>query len=120
MFDVSIVYADYLDMDGDCYFDDILVIVQFDLGFSPIYEFYYLISLTLPSGIQYSYLVHVLAWADTIYIYNAFYDHATETGNYTVYVTALLLYPNSASDSVSHIFDPPGGSPGGRPTFDVF
>ncbi len=120
LFNVTIADACYLDADYDYYTDDVLVVLKFDLGYALIYDFYYLITLTLPSGLEYSYLVHVLAWADTIYLYNVFYDHATESGNYTVYVSALMVSPTTATDSGIYVFDPPGGSPGGRPTFDVF
>lgn len=120
LFEVTIVDANYLDADSDYYADDVVALLRFDLGYAAIYDFYYLITLTLPSGLEYSYLVHVIAWADTIYIYNVFYDHATESGDYTIYVSALMISPTTIADSATYIFDPPGGSPGGRPTFAVY
>ncbi|HDD67073.1 MAG TPA: hypothetical protein ENG31_00435 [Candidatus Thorarchaeota archaeon] len=116
---VTIVDATYTDIDSDAYEDDVLVILRFDLGYHLYYEFGYLITLQLPSGENYTYLVYVLAWVDTVYTYNMFYNHATESGDYTVHVQALLLTPGTATDTAHYTFDPPGGSEGGEPTFGV-
>ncbi len=117
--EVTIVDACYTDLDDDSWEDDVLVVVRFDLSSSDYYEFAYVITLTLPSGTSYSYLVIVLAWVDVVYTYNLFFNHATESGDYTVYVKALLVTPATATDSATYVFDPPGGSEGGKPTFGV-
>ncbi|MGM0686532.1 MAG: hypothetical protein ACQET3_06165 [Promethearchaeati archaeon] len=117
--DVSIEDAYYDDLDKDLKEDDAYVLLRFELADSPYYEFHYIITLELPSGIEYSYLVYVYAWIDVVYINNFFYDHVTESGNYTVYVTATMVIPSFATDSGYYVFDPPGGSEGGKPTFGV-
>jgi hypothetical protein len=120
LFEVEIVDAFYTDLDNDYRDDDVCVLLKCELGYSSYYEFAYIIVLKLPSGMEYSYLVYVWAWIDIVYIHNLFYNHATETGDYTVYVEAVMVIPNSATDSGSYVFDPPGGSPGGKPTFAAY
>lgn len=117
---VTIENANYLDLDLDSNEDDIHVLLRFDLADFDYYEFAYIITLELPSGIEYSYLVYVWAWIDIVHINNLFYDHATECGNYTVYVDAAMVNPVFATDSETYMFDPPGGSEGGKPTFGVY
>jgi len=118
--DVTITYATYTDLDCDSYSDDIVVVTRFELGYIYFYyEFAYLITLQLPSGTNYTYLVYVLAFTDVVIIENLFFDHATESGDYTVYVHAVLYTPGSAADYEHYVFDPPGGSEGGKPTFGV-
>ena len=114
---VEIDYAGYGDLDSDSYQDDILVVTTFYLASSAYYHYYYRISLILPSGTMYSYLVEVKAWVSQVRIYNFFIDHATEAGNYTVIVEAFLVYPDVLYTATGVIFDPPGGSNGGEPTF---
>jgi hypothetical protein len=117
--DVSVVYATYADLDHGGVANDVFSLVRFKLGYSSTYEFYYLITLTLPSGSSYSYLVWVFAWYSDIYIYNVFLNHATESGDYTIAVDALLVSPDIATDTGIYVFDPPGGSGGGEPQFIV-
>ncbi|MBD3407961.1 MAG: hypothetical protein GF411_17710 [Candidatus Lokiarchaeota archaeon] len=117
---VSIEAAYYDCLDGDGIENDVFSLIRFDLSSSLIYEYYYWITLELPSGKAFCYEVHVFAWADTIYLRNVFYDYATESGDYTIHVDALLISPYWDSDTVSHTFDPPGGSSGGEPTLIVY
>ncbi|MBD3159569.1 MAG: hypothetical protein GF309_12320 [Candidatus Lokiarchaeota archaeon] len=117
--DVSIEDACYLDLDLDSFEDDVYVLLRFDLADFDYYEFAYIITLELPSGIEYSYLVYVWAWIDVVYTNNLFYNHATESGNYTVYVDAAMVNPVFTMDYEEYVFDPPGGSEGGKPTFGV-
>ena len=114
---VAITHASYTDLDNDGFEDDVLVVSDFYLQNDDYYEFIYLITLILPSGIYYQYLVQVWAWVDYVSIDNSFYNHATEAGNYTVIIEALLLNPDVYYDVSIVIFDPPGGSDGGKPTF---
>ncbi|TFF68224.1 hypothetical protein EU520_00685 [Candidatus Thorarchaeota archaeon] len=118
--DVTIEDAYYLDLDPDLIENDVVVYVRFSLADFPYYEFAYIITLQLPSGTEYSYLVYVYAWIDDVYLCNVFFDHATESGNYTVYVEAVMFIPGVATDSGEYVFDPPGGSEGGKPTFGVY
>ncbi|TXT53837.1 MAG: exported protein of unknown function [Candidatus Thorarchaeota archaeon] len=117
---VSIETAYYTCLDGDGMENDVFSVIKFELSSSWIYEYYYWITLELPSGASYCYEVHVFAWTDTIYLRNVFFDYATESGDYTIHVDALLISPYWDSDTVSHTFDPPGGSPGGEPTLVVY
>ncbi len=117
---VTITDAYYSDLDGGLVTDDIHVQVMFELGDSLFYKYYYSITLILPSGMEYQYLILVYAWVDVVITNNIFYNHATESGDYTVIVEALLVSPGIATDTGIFIFDPPGGSPGGPPTFAVF
>lgn len=112
-FDVSIVTAYYADLEGDGIENDVYVLLQFDIVDVPIYDFVYQIVLELPSGASYVYLVAVRAWVTTVYLNNYFFNHATESGNYTVYVDTLLVAPYNAADSAMMVFDPPGYSEGG-------
>ncbi len=116
---VDIEEAYYSDLDNDGFNDDVFVLLRFDLTGSSYYEYGYLITLTLPSGTSYSYIVIVRSLVDTVYTKNYFWDHATECGDYTVTVQALLNVPYTFYDTDTEIFDPPGGSEGGKPGFSV-
>ncbi len=118
--DVSIHYATYDDLDDDGLKNDVYVVLHFSLGYYYYYEVYYWITLELPSGTSYSYRVYMFALSEFVVTHNIFYNYATESGNYTVSVTALLNTPYQASDCAQYTFDPPGGSEGGKPTFGVY
>jgi hypothetical protein len=118
--DVHVYDAYYGDLDSEGIENDVHIILLFDLGYNQYYEFYYQITLTLPSGVSYSYLVHVLAWYEYIRIDNEFLNYATEKGNYRVDVTALMVYPVYYTDSGSIVFDPPGYGAGADPEFRVY
>lgn len=81
-------------------------------------NFYLLVRLTLPSGIDYEYLYKVFspckASASPI-VY--FYNHATEEGWYCVEITAILAKGNQISGigTETVFFDPPGGTGGTDP-----
>jgi hypothetical protein len=111
--------ACYLDLDGDSKENDVYVRLKFELDWSWYYEFYYYIELTLPSGESFAYLVWVWTVLDVLYLHNLFYNHATESGDYQVYVEALLVVPDIAFDIEEYVFDPPGGSEGDKPRFTV-
>ena len=117
---VTILEAEYGDYDDDSYVDDVYALIMFQLGYGWFYCYYYYITLTLPSGNAYTYLVMVYAWINVVITTNIFLDHGTESGNYTIDVEAILISPGIALDSISHTFDPPGGSEGGKPTFLVY
>ena len=80
--------------------------------------FYLLVSLTLPSGKQYSYLWEVTSsYNIEVYPTVYFYDHATESGWYLLEITCFLnLGPKTtAFGTESYYFDPPGGTEGTEP-----
>jgi hypothetical protein len=114
---VVITHASYTDLDNDGFEDDVVVISDFYLQNDDFYEFIYIITLILPSGTYYQYLVQVWTWVDYVSITNSFYNHATESGDYIVVIEAWLLNPDVYYDVSAVIFDPPGGSDGGKPTF---
>ncbi|MEM2141732.1 MAG: hypothetical protein QXS20_05155 [Candidatus Thorarchaeota archaeon] len=120
---VTVVSACYGDFDLDSYTDDAYVLVRFNINNPMIVAyntFYYWITFMLPSGTTYVYLIYVRAWANTVEINHVFYNHVTEPGYYTVNVIAYLTWPGIAYNTATYMFDPPGGSDGGEPTFGVF
>ena len=62
---------------------------------------------------QYTYSVYFLADYEYIRIDNIFLNHATETGDYIVYIDALMVTPSFIYDTSSYVFDPPGGGDNG-------
>lgn len=111
--DVWVYHAYYGDFDqGGCQ-NDVHVILYFDLGYYSIYEVYYDITLTLPSGARFTYSVYFLADYEYIRIDNLFLNHATESGYYRVNIEALMVTPSWIYDTASCIFDPPGGGDNG-------
>ncbi len=117
---VWIYDAYYGDLDNGGYQDDIHVILLFDLGYYSFYEVLYDITLTLPSGVSYTYTIYFLATYEYIRIDNEFLNYATESGDYQVEITALMVTPSYILDTASCIFDPPGGDGGAPPTFKVY
>ena len=117
--DVVVLDSYYTDLDNDGNQDDVVSTVAFILNNNAIYQFDYLITLILPSGLQYQYYVTVVSFVDIVILDNLFYNHATEAGYYTIIVETLLYYPSYDYAVDGHVFDPPGGSDGGKPTFAV-
>ncbi|MFX1254342.1 MAG: hypothetical protein ACFFCZ_22210 [Promethearchaeota archaeon] len=114
---IIITDASYGDFDGDSFKDDVFAEVKIKIFYPPPYELHYWITLVLPSGLNYSYLVELMTTEDKVYTLNYFFDHAIESGDYTIIAEAELNAANTLSDSHIYVFDPPGGSPGGKPTF---
>ncbi len=116
---LRIVDAYYADLDNDGYEDDILGIIKITMTGVNVANMEYVISLTLPSGTIYSYLVKITTNQDVIVLKNFFWDHAYESGDYTLKVTLNLINYEKITVSETYTFDPPGSSQGGEPTFDV-
>ena len=115
---VTVKHAYYTDLDGDAYEDDVYAIVHFELSGFETFNIDYYVKLTLPSGTHYMYRVLITAHVTSFEGKNLFYNHATELGNYTLTVTAFLLNGASAYYEHVYVFDPPGSSDFGDPTFD--
>ncbi|MFX0090172.1 MAG: hypothetical protein ACFFBD_00300 [Candidatus Hodarchaeota archaeon] len=117
---VEIKDAYYGDFDGGAYPDDVYTLLEIKMESTAPYVFFYIITLVLPSGAEFSYFVSFSTSEDGVFIHNYFYNHATESGDYTVSVRIYLWAPGFPNDSDWYVFDPPGGSSGGDPTFLAF
>ncbi|MCE7742842.1 MAG: hypothetical protein GOP50_10345 [Candidatus Heimdallarchaeota archaeon] len=96
---------EYDEYDDDEYDDDEDRISVYDA----VFKVYLKVSLVLPSGYAYGYSLGVYIGLKTTDFTIHFYNHATESGWYTVSIWAYLdWFEISAYDEL--IFDPPGGS----------
>ncbi len=116
---VSVTDAYYTDLDNDGLSDDVIAYTSVDLSGSTRYNFDYYITLTLPSGKNYTYAYTFNTVYTTLNIRNYFWNHATECGDYTITVQAILWTGGISYTNHAYTFDPPGGSDGGDPTFDL-
>ena len=116
---VRISEAYYADIDNDGLEDDIYSTVQIDLSGSQRYFLDYYITLTLPSGLNFSYYYSINTVWSQLTIGNYFWNHAIEQGDYTLTVQAILWTGGISHAGHSYTFDPPGGSDEGDPTFDI-
>jgi hypothetical protein len=71
--------------------------------------------MILPSGYEFSYKWIILSKELVYFGEIHFYDHAIESGNYTLSIQAKILTGGANSGIAEFIFDPPGGSGGGDP-----
>ncbi len=115
---VRVIDAYYADLDNDTYQDDIYALVRFELSGAAWYNFDYYVTLTLPSGYNFSYAFAITA-TGSFDLNHYFFDHATESGNYTLSVLVILKTGGLSTDSDIYVFDPPGASTGGDPTLVV-
>lgn len=116
---VEILFANYTDLDDDGYLDDVYAEVSVELSGAVAYTFEYFVTLTLPSGLNFSYLFIISTNYQSFNIYNYFYDHAIETGWYTLDVDATLNNGGRSTASSTLVFDPPGGSGGSDPDMEI-
>ncbi|RMG34074.1 MAG: hypothetical protein D6732_11010 [Methanobacteriota archaeon] len=116
---VAILFANYTDLDEDGYMDDVYAEVSIDLYGGVAYTFEYYVTLTLPSGLNFSYLFIISTNYQSFTIYNFFYDHATESGWYTLNIDATLNNGGRSTATSTLIFDPPGGSGGSDPDLEI-
>ena len=121
IFAVDINKAYYTDIDDDGYEDDVFVKLKFKIDLNDIdIIFKYTITLTLPSGLAFEYFVYVSVSDESVVtVDNLFYNHATESGDYRVDVSAVLIKPIVDSAEASRVFDPPGSSDGLEPEFEA-
>jgi len=112
-----ILTAYYSDLEDKGVENDIFtsIYISFD---SPYYynHLYCYVELTLPSGYYYSYLISIEfygVYEITLPIY--MYNHATESGDYILYVASFFACSNHYLAESLVIFDPPGGTDGADP-----
>ena len=107
---LTILDAYYCDADADNNEDD--VVAYFDLTFSGKnrYNIDLYPSLILPSGTEYTYAYVLNTRLDTLHCVMYFYNHATESGDYTFSVEVVSYTGGVVSGVASYVFDPPGGS----------
>ena len=115
---VRVIDAYYSDLDNDTYQDDIYALVRFELSGALRYYFDYYVTLTLPSGYNFSYAFAIIA-TGSFDLNHYFFDHAIESGNYTLSVFVILKTEGISTDSHIYVFDPPRASTGGDPTLVV-
>ncbi len=117
--DVEVIFANYTALEDDGYENDVYAEVKVYLYGGETYTFDYEITLTLPSGTSYTYLFIITTNIEDLLIYNFFFNHATESGWYTIDVNVLLHTGGQSTDSHTYTFDPPGGSPGSEPDMTI-
>ena len=106
---LDITHAWYADGQGDGKQNDAFAVVTFNIdnGLSKNI-LRYNITITLPSGVYHTYSVKLNTSQTNFEIQNNFWNHATESGWYSVSITASLNYNcHTVSDTLT--FDPPGG-----------
>ena len=111
--------AYYTDLDGDTVLD---VVAYFRVYFyREDYDIYIYPTLQLPSGQAFSYGFDITCYSYYYYYYTfqlLFYDHALETGDYTLFIEIYTIKQwsqYSCYDVADLTFDPPGGSGGHDP-----
>ncbi|MHA1772052.1 MAG: hypothetical protein ACTSYL_07375 [Candidatus Thorarchaeota archaeon] len=107
---VHVLDAFYTDADDDGYEDDVIAYFDIHLDGAQRYNFDIYPALTLPSGTSYLYGYTINTRLSDLHCTMYFYDHATESGNYTFSVDVILYTGGVASGQVQYVFDPPGGS----------
>ncbi|MHA1304566.1 MAG: hypothetical protein ACTSPI_12790 [Candidatus Heimdallarchaeaceae archaeon] len=114
---VHIQTAYYADLEGDGKENDIFTSIY--ISFYSIYYYNHLyayLELDLPSGEYYAYLISLEFYGIqevTLPIY--LYNHATESGDYILYVAAFFADDSDILAESIAIFDPPGGTDGADP-----
>ncbi|MFX0061999.1 MAG: hypothetical protein ACFFC7_07405 [Candidatus Hermodarchaeota archaeon] len=117
---LTITDAYYTDLDGDEVLD---VVAYFTVRFyRDDYKLLIYPKLQLPSGETFNYSFDITY--DSYYYYNydyqlIFYDHALETGDYTLFIQVEAIkqrwYYYYCYDIADYTFDPPGSGAGGDP-----
>jgi len=93
------------------------IVVNFDLYVKATYILYFELyfRLILPSGNSYIYGYGVLTIEDYLNGRFYFYNHATESGWYTVEIVGIIYQQPIAIGVDSYSFDPPGETEGSEP-----
>lgn len=109
--------AYYGDMEGDGLKDDIHMLIDIHIeGISTRYNFNLYITLLLPSGESHTYAYSIKTKILDFTAQVIFYNHATESGWYTIHLLTILFSGKTTGDATDeYSFDPPGGNPGGDP-----
>ncbi|NWF96176.1 MAG: hypothetical protein HXY34_08530 [Candidatus Thorarchaeota archaeon] len=115
---LSITHADYCDLDGDGFADDVLtkVIVGTHSGLPEFVFCWTTLKLTLPSGTESYTDVWIWGIYSSVEITVEWYDHATESGWYSLHVTMDSMTMLDSFAAEAHmVFDPPDEGPPGTP-----
>ena len=112
----TVNYANYGDFDGDGYEDDVYINVTIDLSGGNVYNFDYYLTLTLPSGLSYTYGYSFVTDYDRLVIHHYLMGHATEPGWYDVDIDIIMKTGGIYHTAAYYIFDPPGGQAGAGAT----
>ncbi len=107
---LEITDAYYCDADDDGLEDDVVGFFDITLSGQSRYTFDVYTSLTLPSGTVYSYAYVVNTRLELLHCVMYFYNHATESGDYTFSVEIVSYTGGVAYCAAEYTFDPPGGS----------
>ncbi len=107
---VHILDAYYTDADDDGREDDVVAYFDIHLDGARRYNMDIYPALTLPSGTSYLYGYTINTRLSDLHCIMYFYNHATESGNYTFSVDVVLYTGGVAGGQIQHVFDPPGGS----------
>ncbi len=113
-----ITQACYCDLDDDGSADDVLTVIRVGTPETlPSFVFCWLsLTLTLPSGRTSSVGTFIIGIYSSVTITAEWYDHATESGLYTLDVNmAAVSVLWSVSAQAQMIFDPPDEGPPGTP-----
>ncbi|RMG30921.1 MAG: hypothetical protein D6732_15585 [Methanobacteriota archaeon] len=110
---ISLHFTDayYADLDGDGYSDDVFGGVDLFISGSERVSFDYYITLVLPSGKSFTYAYRISTRYTYLHLANYFYDHVSESGDYTFIVEIVTRTGGLQYDPYHHVFDPPGGVP---------
>ena len=115
---INITDAYYCDLQEDGREDDVVskFTIEIENGNEKPFLFITKIVLKLPSGYKYAYYYN-MDTSEPEYDYTMnFYNHATESGWYTVDIFCLLFDGRHIGFGIeSYTFDPPGGDEGGEP-----
>ena len=107
---ITIVDALYTDLDDDGLEDDVFASVDLSLICGNRFNLEYYITLTLPSGLSFTYGYMINTRLDSFTMQNNFYNHAIESGDYQIDVYIVLKTGGISFSHNSVIFDPPGGT----------
>ncbi len=107
---LKIISVEYTDADEEGYENDIVGCFNILLNGAEKYTLNIDISLTLPSGFEYTYSYSAISCLTTLHCTIYLFDHATESGDYTFSLTVYVHTTGAVSDSAEYIFDPPEGS----------
>ena len=116
---ITIDDAYYSDLNNDGLEMDVFARVSLVFNGANRYNMQYYITLTLPSGISWTYGYLINTRLDSIHLDNYFYNHAVEQGNYEITVQLVLKTCGVIYADASHIFDPPGGETRPPTAFDL-
>ena len=91
--EITIHTAYYADLEGDGLENDVFVGVILDFIGANSYNLEYYIELILPSGLSFLYAYNIYSHIDIGVLVNYFWNHALESGDYTVKITiSSIIY----------------------------